>query len=69
MVRPRWLSSGGSGGSRRGRRSYGRATGSLARGKGCNGEDSRALGRALYPWRGRGHERPRVRGGSRTGVP
>jgi hypothetical protein len=47
MVRPRWLSSGGSGGSQRGRRSYGRAPGSLARVKGCNGEDSRALGWAL----------------------
>jgi hypothetical protein len=47
MVWPRWLPSGGSAGSQRGRRSYGRAPGSLARGRGCNREDSRALG-GLY---------------------
>jgi hypothetical protein len=67
-VRLWWLPSGGSGGSRRGRRSYGRAPGSLARYRGCNKEDSRTLG-GLYS-RGTGvvMGRPRARGGSRTGV-
>jgi hypothetical protein len=38
MVRPRWLSSGGSSGSRRGRQSYGRAPGSLARARDATGK-------------------------------